>query len=280
MSPTPRTQTILNVNDDPARRYLVGRMLRDAGYVVLEAETGKSALATAAAGAPDLVLLDVKLPDIDGFEVCRRLKADPVTAGVPVIMLSAVLVDSAYRVQGLESGADGYLTDPLQPAVVVAQIRALLRARHAEEARRESEAQYRILFESSPLPAWVEDLESQAVLAANEAALRQFGYAREEFFTLTSAELRGFEDSDVPGGSVTSIPEPARHPRGDGATQRWRYRRRDGSTFEAEVTTRRMRYQQRDVRLVVAVDVTDRMRADARQAVQFAVPRSSRSAGC
>jgi PAS domain S-box-containing protein len=257
-------QFILNVNDDPARRYLVGRILRDAGFAVSEAATGTLALERARAEAPDLVLLDVKLPDVDGFEVCRRLKADPLTSGIPVIMLSAVLVETVYRVQGLESGADGYLTDPLQPAMVIAQIRALLRARHAEEARRESEAQYGVLFESNPLPVWVEEIESLAILAANEAALRQFGYTREEFHALTAEELRAFEDRD----SRVTHSEPI-----VGETRHWQCRRRDGSAFEADVTTCRMRYQGRDVRLVVALDTTERTRAEARQAVQFAVTR-------
>ena len=97
----------------------------------------------------DLVVLDVNLPDIDGFEVCRRLRASPPTARTPVIHLSATFVNDVDKVQGLDAGADGYITHPVEPPVLIATVNAFLRARRAEDALRESEAKFKAVFEQA-----------------------------------------------------------------------------------------------------------------------------------
>ena len=127
--------TILIVDDTEASRYAVSRILRKARFAVHEAATGEDALRLAAE-KPDLVILDVNLPDMSGYEVCRRIKADPATASIPVLHLSASFVESEDRSEGLESGADGYLTYPLEPRELIANVRALLRVREAEKAVR------------------------------------------------------------------------------------------------------------------------------------------------
>jgi PAS domain S-box-containing protein len=125
--------TVLNVDDDVAARSALTRLLTRSGFLVRETGSGREALA-AAAEHPDLILLDVQLPDLDGFEVCRRLRANPRTATIPVVQISGEYRSSQDRVHGLEYGADSYLTKPVEPDVLVAQMRALLRARRAEEA--------------------------------------------------------------------------------------------------------------------------------------------------
>ena len=120
-----RYGTILVVDDNAATLYSTSRVLRAAGYEVMEAATGGQALALAAR-RPDLVVLDVNLPDIDGFEVCRRLRTRQETARTPVVHLSATFVRDADKVHGLEAGADGYLTHPVEPPVLVATVRAAL----------------------------------------------------------------------------------------------------------------------------------------------------------
>src|SRR3954468_226810 len=102
---------ILNVDDNEMGRYAVTRELRRSGYDVIDAGNGASALALAHSEKPDMLVLDVRLPDIDGFEVCRRLKADPATSGIAILHLSASYLDDLSRVKGLNSGADGYLTE-------------------------------------------------------------------------------------------------------------------------------------------------------------------------
>ena len=125
--------TILNVEDDEATRYAKSRILCQAGYIVKEAETGTAALQMAREAPPDLILLDVKLPDLDGFEVCRQLKSDPATSSTIVVQMSAAFVDKRDQVHGLEGGADGYLTEPIQPEELLATVKAFVRLRQTEE---------------------------------------------------------------------------------------------------------------------------------------------------
>ncbi len=133
--------TILNVDDHDPGRYVVSRLLRQAGFEVREASTGQEALRLAAE-SPDLVILDVNLPDMDGFEVCRRIRADPATASLTVLHLSATYIESHDKARGLEAGADGYLTGDVEPSELLATVKALLRMRQAErEARRSARQQ-------------------------------------------------------------------------------------------------------------------------------------------
>lgn len=122
---------VLVVDDNDSLRYAVSRSLKGAGYEVLEARNGSQALALAAK-KPDLITLDVNLPDISGLDVCRQIKANPETEHIPVLQLSATSVDSESRVRGLEGGADAYLTDPTNRAELVATVGALLRIKNAE----------------------------------------------------------------------------------------------------------------------------------------------------
>ncbi|MFY0562866.1 response regulator [Archangium lansingense] len=132
--------TILNVNDDEANRYLSSRTLRMVGYRVLEAATGEEALRLAMQERPDVVVLDVKLPDISGYEVCQRLRAQPETASIAVMHTSATFVTTDKKVRGLEGGADAYLTEPFESEELIATVRSLLRMRRAEqELRRRAE---------------------------------------------------------------------------------------------------------------------------------------------
>jgi signal transduction histidine kinase/CheY-like chemotaxis protein len=142
--------TVLNVNDDPARRYVISRILRAAGFDVTEAATGREGLARVAADHPTVVVLDVRLPDIDGFEVCRRIKQDPAISMTPVLLSSAVLVEDTDRIKGLEH-ADGYLAEPAPPPVLTATVRALARMAQAEAERAELLAMQRMEQAASAL---------------------------------------------------------------------------------------------------------------------------------
>jgi signal transduction histidine kinase len=131
--------TVLTVDDNDVVRYSLGRMLLDAGYHVVEAKNGCEALVLAAA-SPDLITLDVNLPDMDGFQVCRQLKSNPLTRHIPVLHVSGTFVDPEYRVQGLKGGADAYLAEPIDRAELVATVEALLRMKRFEkEARQHAE---------------------------------------------------------------------------------------------------------------------------------------------
>ena len=128
--------TVLAVDDNDAVRYSLVRCLREGGYHVLEARNGCEALELANHD-PDLITLDINLPDMDGFEVCRRLKADPATAQIPIIHISASFAKTEDRVRGLDGGADAYLTAPVNRHELIATVQALFRLRNAErESRR------------------------------------------------------------------------------------------------------------------------------------------------
>jgi len=134
----PANATILTVDDNDALRYTLSRALRSGGYTVTEARSGAEALKLADQ-MPDLITLDLNLPDIDGFEVCRRLKSNPQTAHIPILHISATFVDPEHRVRGLEGGADAYLAEPISGDELLATVGALLRMKQAErEARLQS----------------------------------------------------------------------------------------------------------------------------------------------
>jgi signal transduction histidine kinase len=139
MMPEILPPTVLTVDDNDAVRYSLTRYLREAGYHVIEARTGTEAL-NLARHDPALITLDISLPDLDGFEVCRRLKEDPTTCEIPVLHISASFVESAHKVRGLEGGADAYLSEPINQQELLATVKALLRMSQAQrEARHKAE---------------------------------------------------------------------------------------------------------------------------------------------
>jgi signal transduction histidine kinase/DNA-binding response OmpR family regulator len=131
-----RVFRVLNVDDYDIARYAKSRVLRQADYEVLEARSGAEALRLVQNERPDLVVLDVKLPDMDGIEVCRQIKANSSTASVLVLQVSATFTEEIYRIKALESGADSYLVEPVAADELLANVRALLRLRRAEDIAR------------------------------------------------------------------------------------------------------------------------------------------------
>jgi len=128
--------TVLNVDDNEARRYVKSRILKGGGYQVLESETGGEALRVVKEFQPSLVLLHVKLPDTSGFAVCEAIKADPATAHIMVLQISAMYLRSEDRAIGLERGADTYLTEPVEPAELLGATKALLRLYVRDQEKR------------------------------------------------------------------------------------------------------------------------------------------------
>ncbi|AKI99573.1 PAS domain S-box-containing protein [Archangium gephyra] len=169
-----RETILLNINDNEANRYVVTRMLRAAGFQVREGGTGADALRLAAEVLPDLIILDVKLPDLNGIEVCRRLKAEPRTAGVAVLHLSANYIRPENKVEGLESGADGYLAQPVDASELLATVRSLLRMRRAEDEARAAAVQWKSTFDSLGDGVCLLD-GSGRVMRANQALLQLLG---------------------------------------------------------------------------------------------------------
>lgn len=170
--------TVLVVDDNPATRYSTGRVIRAAGFRTAEAASGAEALEQIGQGV-SAVVLDVHLPDIDGFELCRMIRANPATSSLPVVHLSAQRIREEDRVTGLNAGADGYLVHPVEPAVLIATLQALIRARTAEDELRRSEQRFRAIYNEAQSGIALID-EDGRFADVNPALLRILGRRREE----------------------------------------------------------------------------------------------------
>jgi two-component system, NtrC family, sensor kinase len=158
-----KSPRVLIADDREENRYVLARVLSAANFECEEAGTGVVALEMAEA-QPDIIILDVRLPDLSGFEVCQRLKSNPRTSSIPVLQISASFVSVEDRVRALEGGADGYLTHPIDRMVLVATVRALLRLRIAEANARESAEQWKTTFDALA--------EGLAILDADDRLVR------------------------------------------------------------------------------------------------------------
>lgn len=161
------------IDDQEPTRYVFRRSLTHAGLEVEEAETGTAGLAQALLG-PDIIICDVNLPDMLGYDVCRRLKTNPITASIPVLQISASFISDESKVQALDGGADSYLTQPVEPTVLIAQVNALLRLRRAESIANLSARQWQTTFDS--LSDGVALLDSKKLIVrANHTFLNMLG---------------------------------------------------------------------------------------------------------
>ncbi|RON51480.1 hybrid sensor histidine kinase/response regulator [Pseudomonas frederiksbergensis] len=148
---------LLIVDDNVATRYALRRRLESHGYDILEAGTGSEGLALIDSELIDALILDVNLPDMSGFDIVRKLRADAATALLPVIHVSAASIQTGDIITGLDAGADAYLIHPVDPDVLLATLRTLLRVRDTENALRESEARFREIFTNVSAPIAVMD---------------------------------------------------------------------------------------------------------------------------
>ena len=170
----PHRDRILIVDDNIATRYAVRRVLEHHGFRVDEAGMGREGLDAVAENDFAALVLDVNLPDMSGFDVVRELRSQPRTALLPVVHVSAASISTGDMITGLDAGADGYLTHPVDPEVLLATLRSLLRARRAEDALREAEARFGEIFRqiNSPIAVLNADL---TVRDANAAFARLLG---------------------------------------------------------------------------------------------------------
>src|SRR4051794_19300778 len=149
-------------------------MLRRAGFVVNEVADGLQAVEAVSGEPPDLAVLDVKMPGLTGFEACRRIKSDEASRHIPVLLLSATFLDTEAQVEGLETGADAYLTQPVEAPVLAATIRSLLRARSLEREVRLAASEWLTTFDAITDAVAVIDADG-VIVRANRAFLAIFG---------------------------------------------------------------------------------------------------------
>jgi PAS domain S-box-containing protein len=184
--------TVLHVDDNEANRYVVTRILRNACFNVVEAATGREGLEALTKAKPDLVILDVKLPDLSGFEVCRQIKANPKTAMIPVLHLSANFVRSQDKAQGLDCGADVYLAQPVEPVELIATVRSLLRIRRAEEAARSSAKEWQTTFDAIKDDVCLLDQEGK-ILRCNRSMIQLFSKESDQILGRVHHEIMAEE---------------------------------------------------------------------------------------
>jgi PAS domain S-box-containing protein len=258
LSKPPGPARILAVDDNPAALYATARVLRSAGYEVIEATTGGAALR--AASQADLVVLDINLPDMDGFEVCRRLRARPETAQLPVLHLSATFTQAADFELGLEAGADSYLTRPVEAPVLLATVRTLLFARHADLIRRGLDARLRTLFKVAPVAIAMTD-QSLKLESTNPEFCNLTGYSADELVGRQAIDVFGNDyrvfDNDAPYSGQFDLT------------------RKDGSSVAVElrVTSESLS----GARIIVMTDISQRLQADRERESLLASERRARA---
>lgn len=245
-TPAPK---ILHVDDREENRYIAGRILRAAGFEVAEARTGVEGLEKSLE-SPDLIILDIKLPDMLGYEVCRRIRANPATAKIPVLHLSATFVTGESRVHALEGGADSYLTWPVEPPVLVSTIRSLLRLGHAEEISRVSAKQWQSTFDALTDGVALVDVDGR-ILRCNRAFVELTGSRFEQAIGGEAATLLA-EGLGVAPGQQAQLDGPPVEVMGN--ARRW-YR------MSARAV---VRPDSRDLGgwIAVVADITDRKRSE------------------
>jgi PAS domain S-box-containing protein len=179
---------ILIVDDYPANVKLLEKNLQVAGYQTVSAADGEEALAKVRTEHPDLVLLDVMLPKIDGYEACRRLRADEATAVIPIIMITA-LKDTEDRIRGLESGADDFISKPFERGELLARVKNLLQIKYYRS----------MLAEREKFEAVIQDLSHGIIIAD--------GHWRTQTVSRKAAELLGHAGEDLSGWGLEEVLE-------------------------------------------------------------------------
>ena len=234
-------------------------LLRVSGYAVRTAATGAEGLQLAEQYLPSLVLLDVGLPDLNGVEVCRRIKSDPKLTDVSVVLISGGALTPAHKAGGFDAGADGYLTKPVALNELLARIRAVLRLHDTTVALRASEQRYRQLVEILPDAVCLLDLESRFV-AVNSQAARMLGcdgpgtFPGQSALTLAAQETRATFQAHLAKALETGGLEESEY----------LFVRRNGERFPVELSAAKSTDAQgRPAGLVlVAREITERKRVE------------------
>ena len=278
-----RGARILIVDDEPHTRQVMRAMLEPEGFQILAAAGGEEALAIIAQQAPDLILLDVLMPGLDGYEVAARIKSRDATKNIPIIMITD-LDDRPARMRGLSAGAETFLTKPLDRAELCVRVRNLLRLKaygdyydtysqmlEGEVGSRtadlvESERLYRSTFDAAPVGIVHVGLDGRW-LRVNERLCALLGYSREELQSPAVPDL--FQSEEVPG-EAEAFRQMAAGTLDRHVLDEKHYRRRDGSFMWARVNMSVHRDADGHAQHVISVieDITARrmLEAECRQA--------------
>jgi PAS domain S-box-containing protein len=253
--PMQEYSTILIADDEQGIREMFSSFLAGPDYRLLFADNGKDAVKTALSDAPDIVLLDIMMPGMDGFEVCRRLRDDPRTKEIPILIVTA-LDDHRSRLNGIEAGADDFISKPFDFEELTARIRSITRLNRYRTLLSER-IKFERLFDLSPDGIVIVDSERN-ILLANPALLRMID-ARDDFgpiggpiSALVAPDQAATFDTLL--SSISGNPIP---PRIETV-----FIRRDGTRFPVEISAGDVRHDDRPALYLIVRDITERKRIE------------------
>jgi PAS domain S-box-containing protein len=247
--------SILIVKDDQAVLEMLVDLLEPEGYKVVAADSARRALELTSVFRPDLIISDVVMPEMSGLELCHHLKTSPATSSIPVMMVSAVRKEDAALIQGYSAGADDYLEIPFRNEELLIKVARLIERHRAQKTLEKSAQEYRLLFKAHPCPMWLCDQHTLQFLAVNDAAVKHYGYSREEFLAMTVKDIRPEEDVDNLMEHVVST-QTAESDAGV-----WRHRRKDGAIIYVDVAWHKVEFRDREAYFVLANDVTEKRKS-------------------
>ncbi|WP_317205582.1 diguanylate cyclase domain-containing protein, partial [Janthinobacterium sp.] len=263
---------ILIVDDDPVNCRLLEAQLGAEAYVTRSVASGAAALAAIARSAPDLILLDIMMPDMDGYQVTAILKADPATAQIPIIMVTA-LIDRDSRVAGLKAGVEEFLSKPVDRLELCLRVRNLLRLKaladfqgnhrailEREVRSRTAELQtFRTAMDATADAIMLVQRSSMRFIEANATACAMFGYSREELLQCGPAQLRGVAQAELASAYDCLIA-------GKGADEliETQLRRKDDSLIQVEIYRHAQRVDENWILVCVVRDIAARKEAEQR----------------
>jgi PAS domain S-box-containing protein len=250
-------RNVLVVDDDHKVRNLLVELLEREGYQVVSAGNGRQALELIASFPPDTVISDVVMPDMDGIELCRQLKHDPQTGGIPVLLISGFRKSEEDSVEGLTAGADDYLEIPFRHEEFLVKVARLCDRRRLDQALKESEQGYRELFENANDIIYTHDLEGRFT-SLNRAGERITGYSREEAKRMNISDVLAPEFLDIARQMIT-----AKAMRQAATVYELEIIAKDGHRVRLEVSTRLIFKDRNAVGVQgIARDLTDRKRSE------------------
>ncbi len=259
------TGDILLVDDNPDNLKLLARILTEDSFRIRASDSGRYALKSIKHDPPDLILLDVRMPGMDGYEVCRRLKADPLHADIPVIFISA-LREEESKVKSFDLGGVDYITKPFQPQEILARVRTHLSMsrmqRHLEDMVQERTSKlqaarehFQRLFELASDAFFIHDMDG-TIIDVNQQACTSLRYTREEVLQLKASDI----ETAVSHEQIRDIAN--RVDRGQHVLSEAIHRRKDGSTFPVEVNMGLFQEEEPKLFLTIARDISERKLAE------------------
>jgi diguanylate cyclase (GGDEF)-like protein/PAS domain S-box-containing protein len=263
---------ILVVDDELANRRLMEALLTPEGYVVLCAASGEEALASIAQHAPDLILLDVMMPGMDGYAVATTLKASPVTSNIPIIMLTA-LIDKSARLAGLSAGAEEFLTKPIDRAELWLRVRNLLRLKSFGDfllghswileqqvrARTADLQRFRSAMDATAEAIFLVCRNTMLFVEVNATACTMLGYSRSELLQMGPSQV-----TLTPFGELADAYDALIAGDGPNELREIDIVRKDGSLFPVEIQRRAQLFETEWIIVGVLRDISERKQAEQR----------------